>query len=109
MRGGELPVAFRVNRQRQADRFDGVVDIGVAPGQPGEIAMRFTLPRFGGVDEVKQFLPFPAGFDLPDAVRNPLDRQAAELILPEAADLDGLEVDGLEGFTQRLRRDQAGA
>ena len=59
------------------------------------------------VDEVQQFLALAAGFHLLDAVGNPPLGQTLELGLPEAVDLDRLEIDRLQRFTRRaLRRDR---
>jgi hypothetical protein len=57
--------------------------------------VRLAPDHLGGVDQVQQLLPRPAGFHLPDAVRQPFFAQPLDLLLPESAEFDLRELDGL--------------
>ena len=101
LRLGQFGIAFRIDGQRQADRLHRVVDVGVAPGRAGVLPVRLAAEHLGGVDQVQQFLSGAAGFHLPDAVRQPFFGQPLDLLLPEPAEFDLLELDGLQGLLLR--------
>ncbi len=96
LRFAQFGIAFGIDRQRQADGFDRVVHVGVAPRSAGVLPVRFTPDCLGGVDQVYQLLSGAAGFHLPDAVRQPFLGQPLDLLLPESADADLLEFYGLK-------------